>query len=70
MIVYLRSTQQDSFQDVIQPLARDALFREYGVGAQIIKQSGVKQLELLSTSSVIPEGLENFGLEIKSIRQL
>lgn len=70
LIVYLRSTQQDSFLEIARPLGRDVLFREYGIGAQIIKQSGVKQLELLSTSAVIPEGLENFGLEIKGVRQL
>lgn len=70
LIVYLRSSQQSFITNSTAPLGRDALFREYGVGAQIIKQCGVRQLELLSSSPAIPEGLENFGLEITGIRQL
>lgn len=70
LIIYLRNAQQSSFLNLGGAPGRDTLFREYGVGAQIIKQCGVKQLELLSSSSAIPDGLENFGLEITGIRQI
>lgn len=69
LIVYLRSADQSFRQEKPQSFARDALFRQYGVGAQIIKSAGVKNLVLLSNSAAVPEGLENFGLEISAVRK-
>lgn len=38
--------------------------REYGVGAQILKQLGVKKMRLLTNNPVKRIGLEGFGIEI------
>jgi len=40
------------------------MFREYGLGAQILNTIGVRQIRLLSSSDYKPVGLEGHGLEI------
>ena len=44
--------------------------REYGVGAQILRDVGVRKIELLASSEYRIEGLDSFGLEIVSQRTL
>ena len=38
--------------------------REYGVGAEILRQLGVRKMRLLTNNPVKRVGLEAFGLEI------
>jgi len=40
------------------------MFREYGLGAQILNALGVRKIRLLSSSDYKPVGLEGHGLEI------
>ena len=40
--------------------------REYGVGAQILRDLGVTQVELLTTSQRSLEGLPSFGITVVS----
>jgi 3,4-dihydroxy 2-butanone 4-phosphate synthase/GTP cyclohydrolase II len=40
------------------------MFREYGLGAQILNTIGLRKIRLLSSSSYKPVGLEGHGLEI------
>lgn len=41
-----------------------ARMREYGVGAQILRDLGITQIELLSTTRRTLEGLSNFGISV------
>ncbi len=65
LIVYLRASQKDAFKG--RQEAKTAIFRDYGIGAQIVKDCGAKKLTLLSSSKNAPEGLESFGLQIEEI---
>jgi 3,4-dihydroxy 2-butanone 4-phosphate synthase/GTP cyclohydrolase II len=38
--------------------------RDYGVGAQILKQLGVRKMRLLTNNPIKRIGLEGFGIEI------
>lgn len=49
-----------------QPLHRARMMREYGVGAQILRDLGVSKIEVLSSSSKSLSGLASFGLTIVS----
>jgi len=65
VFVYIRkksSLEKDSSKNV---------FREYGIGAQILKSIGVQKIELLTTNiSATLEGLETFGIEVVRKRSL
>ena len=67
LIVYLRASQKDAFAQHKKNLQKSTIFRDYGTGAQIIKDCGVKKLSLLVSSNIIPDGLESFGLQIEEI---
>jgi 3,4-dihydroxy 2-butanone 4-phosphate synthase/GTP cyclohydrolase II len=67
LLVYLRASQKNAFNSLCQQSDRSSMFRDYGIGAQIVKDCGASQLSLLSSSQVIPEGLEGFGLKIHNI---
>lgn len=41
--------------------------RDYGVGAEILRQLGVKQMRLMTNNPVKRIGLESFGLEVSEI---
>jgi 3,4-dihydroxy 2-butanone 4-phosphate synthase/GTP cyclohydrolase II len=43
---------------------RAAMMREYGIGAQILRDLGVKKVELLSASGRSLAGIQTFGIEI------
>jgi 3,4-dihydroxy 2-butanone 4-phosphate synthase/GTP cyclohydrolase II len=38
--------------------------RQYGIGAQILRDLGVKQMKLLSNNPKKIVGIESFGLEV------
>jgi 3,4-dihydroxy 2-butanone 4-phosphate synthase/GTP cyclohydrolase II len=44
--------------------------RDYGIGAQILLDLGVKKLELLSNSTHSVVGIEGYGLEITGRRAI
>ncbi len=46
----------------------DMALREYGVGAQILRELGVRQMVLLSNARQRPVGLEGYGLSIAGWR--
>ena len=43
-----------------------AMMREYGLGAQILRDIGVRKIELLTSSTKHLTGLHTFGIEIVS----
>ena len=47
-----------------------AIMREYGIGAQILHDLGVRKIELLTNSTKNLVGLKSFGIEIVSQRPL
>ena len=51
-------------QHALQPAGEE--LRDYGVGAQILIDLGVKEMILLSNSNKSVVGLEGFGLKIVS----
>jgi len=74
VLLYLRRPYQGqlagqaySFLDRPRPAT---MMREYGLGAQILRDLGVRKLELLTDSKNKFVGLDTFGLEIVSQRQL
>jgi 3,4-dihydroxy 2-butanone 4-phosphate synthase/GTP cyclohydrolase II len=42
------------------------MMREYGVGAQILRDLGVSKIEILSATPRSMAGLESFGITISS----
>jgi 3,4-dihydroxy 2-butanone 4-phosphate synthase/GTP cyclohydrolase II len=42
------------------------MMREYGVGAQILRDLGIVQIDLLSTTSRSMVGLSSFGIDVVS----
>ena len=44
--------------------------RDYGVGAQILLDLGVKNMTILSNTKATAIGLDGFGLSIKSWKQV
>jgi 3,4-dihydroxy 2-butanone 4-phosphate synthase/GTP cyclohydrolase II len=50
--------------DRSDPEHRDRMLREYGVGAQILRELGVRQMVLLSDSPQPIVGLEGYGLTL------
>ncbi len=44
--------------------------RSYGIGAQILREIGVKKIELLTNNPKKVIGLEGFGLEIESTKKI
>jgi 3,4-dihydroxy 2-butanone 4-phosphate synthase/GTP cyclohydrolase II len=51
-------------QDVEREQARQRLLRDYGVGAQILKDLGVRDMVLLTSSQAKLAGLEGYGLRV------
>ena len=72
ILLYLRRPFMDSKGSSIQhlkdapPSLSASRMREYGVGAQILRDLGVTQVELLTTSQRSLEGLPSFGITVVS----
>ncbi|NDC38949.1 MAG: hypothetical protein EBZ48_13015 [Proteobacteria bacterium] len=69
VLVYLRQpTAGELSQQVAGPhlagVSRAAQMREYGIGAQILRDLGVRKVELLSASGRSLAGIQTFGIEI------
>lgn len=70
VLVYLRrpaarqlKEQIDAWHNKAQPKTA-SLMRDYGLGAQILRDLGVRQVELLTATHIDLVGLKSFGLEI------
>jgi 3,4-dihydroxy 2-butanone 4-phosphate synthase / GTP cyclohydrolase II len=75
VLVYLQKqaprlqSELDRVTGKVAPIDRgaiglDPMLREFGIGAQILLDQGVRQLRLISTMKVPPVGLEAYGLRI------
>ncbi|MEX0594328.1 MAG: 3,4-dihydroxy-2-butanone-4-phosphate synthase [Balneolaceae bacterium] len=53
-----------SLEEIRQQLGNPMDYRDYGVGAQILHQLGVRKLRLLTNNPVKRVGLRSFGLEM------
>ncbi len=69
VVVLMREAHNSSPSEVLR--SRDeslpesgSVIRDYGTGAQILRDLGVRQMKLLSRDTRIPIGLEGHGLEI------
>ncbi|MBB6250255.1 3,4-dihydroxy-2-butanone-4-phosphate synthase [Nitrospirillum iridis] len=75
VIVVIRDAQPFSLLDRLRALdgagAPDSgQLRDYGVGAQILLDLGVKELDLLTNNPKTPVGLDGYGLTIHSQRAI
>lgn len=70
VLLYLRrSHAPESVRDPAPPASDGspaAAMREYGVGAQILRDLGATQIELISSTQKTLLGLSNFGISVKS----
>ncbi len=64
VFVYLRSGATDASQTSKSLDTSEDNFRDYGVGAQILRRLGVRRMELLTDHPKKLIGLEGFGLEL------
>lgn len=72
VLVYLRRPSRGQLKEQVrasESLEREkpaALMREYGLGAQILRDLGVRKIELLTNSKKSLIGIKTFGIEIVS----
>ncbi len=71
IFLYLRLPQADSLTAQVggskastAAISGSAMLREYGLGAQVLRDLGVRKIKLLSSSSLQLLGLDRFGIEI------
>lgn len=69
VFVYLRRPRAGELSEQIASVSqqsphRAAMMREYGIGAQILRDLGVRKIELLSSSQRSLAGLQTFGIQI------
>ncbi len=75
VIVLLRQSRRDSLSEKLkkrlgQQTADGKQLRDYGVGAQILLDLGVKKMTLLAHATPDPVGLEGYGLTITSTEKI
>lgn len=73
VLVYLRKPSLGALSeqiDALEPAHSPHSMKEYGIGAQILRDLGVRKIDLLTTSKRSLVGLTPFGLEIVSQRAL
>ncbi len=66
IIVLIRTPQKDILSQLVATKSKNEgkVIRDYGIGAQILIDLGVKKLKLLTNSEKSIIGLEGYGLEI------
>lgn len=69
IIVLLRSPQRNRVSETLQHIKGDItgsnnIIRDYGIGAQILRDMGVREMKLITHSEKSVIGLESFGLKI------
>ena len=76
VILILRNPKKDAlseflnFNDDTKSKVKNAQIRNYGIGAQILTDLGVKKMQLLSNSKKQLVGLEGYDLEITGYQEL
>ena len=60
---YQREDEGKAWKEEHQPES-DAVFREFGIGAQILADLGIRKMRLMTNSSKRIHGLGGFGLEV------
>ncbi|MET0704510.1 MAG: 3,4-dihydroxy-2-butanone-4-phosphate synthase [Mycobacterium sp.] len=70
VIVYLRGHEGRCKGLLQQPASGQEDRRDYGVGAQILADLGVRRMRLLATNPVKRIGLEAYGLEVTATERL
>ncbi len=68
VLVYLRKPQEGFLKDQLSEgpalASRMTLMRDYGIGAQILRDLGVSKIELLTNTKKNLVGLKTFGIDI------
>lgn len=74
VIVFIRDPDSNSlserFRGIAKPEARSMALRDYGVGAQILRELGVRDMILLTSSKLKPAALEGYDLSIVERRPI
>ena len=75
IIILIRDVSPESLSNKISKLLKtkpknNTNIREYGVGAQILSDLGVKNMTILSNKKSNAIGLDGFGLTIKGWKNL
>ncbi len=71
VIVILRSPNPTSLSDRLNGINKlDKIMRDYGIGAQILLDLGVKNMVLLSNNPKVVAGLDGYDLHIKAYRPI
>ena len=74
VIVFIRNSSPTPFSDVLNPQemqsATPGQLRDYGIGAQIVLDLGVHDIELLSDTPRIVVALDGYGLKISGRRSI
>lgn len=65
-LAFIRKLQETG----VAPVSASMDARDYGIGAQILRDLGVHKMELLTNSPIKRTGLISYGLEIVSTRKL
>lgn len=76
VLIYLRRPEQGQLTEQVSAWSSKysekpaAVMREYGIGAQILSDIGVRKIELLTNSKKKLVGLNTFGIEIVATREI
>jgi 3,4-dihydroxy 2-butanone 4-phosphate synthase/GTP cyclohydrolase II len=75
VLVLLRSPNKQSLSDSIAKLTgstevKEKSLRDYGIGAQILLDLGIKNMILLTNSEKAPVALEGYGLKINGTKKI
>jgi 3,4-dihydroxy 2-butanone 4-phosphate synthase/GTP cyclohydrolase II len=75
VIVLLREPKKNSLSEMIEERLDDAgqeraALRDYGIGAQILSDLGIKEMRLLTNSKRAIVGLEGYGLSVVGVKPL
>ena len=75
IIILVRDTNNDALSNLLKKysgnnLRQENKLKEYGVGAQILIDLGVKKMSLISDTNAMPINLEGYDLEISDRQPL
>ena len=72
IIVIIRNPKKELLlkDNKIKTISDNKILKEYGIGAQILNDLGVKKIKLLTSSSKNIVGIDGFGLEINGTQKL
>lgn len=75
VVVIIREPRRDTLSELLmqrsgESSTRAPMLRDYGIGAQILLDLGIRQMTLLSNSQSAVIGLEGYGLSIESYEKI